>query len=163
MPFLVDGDLKLSESRAIATYLVDKYGKDDSLYSKDVTKRAKIDEMLYFDASTLAPAQTNCFIPILYGGELNKKDLEKYQEALKFLDQHVRNKTFVVEENYTLADIALASTLSLVEAVEFDLSPYTSLVKYLEHVSKSVPNFEAITTAAVTTIKDHVKSKKPDP
>lgn len=40
-------------SRAILTYLSSRYGKDDSLYPKDVVTRAKIDGLLFFDCSTL--------------------------------------------------------------------------------------------------------------
>lgn len=35
------------------TYLVQKYGKDDSLYPKDFQQRALVDKMLYFDIGVL--------------------------------------------------------------------------------------------------------------
>jgi len=34
-------------------YLVDQYGKDDSLYPKDPKKRAIVNQKLYFDCGTL--------------------------------------------------------------------------------------------------------------
>jgi glutathione S-transferase len=34
-------------------YLVDKYGKDDSLYPKDLKERTRINQMLHFDVGTL--------------------------------------------------------------------------------------------------------------
>ena len=40
-------------SRAIIAYLVDQYGKDDSLYPKDPKQRAVVNQRLYFDAGTL--------------------------------------------------------------------------------------------------------------
>lgn len=53
IPTLVDGDLSLWESRAIIAYLVEKYGKTDSLYPKDPTKRAVVNQRMYFDMGTL--------------------------------------------------------------------------------------------------------------
>lgn len=37
-------------------YLVDKYAKDDSLYPKDLTVRARINQRLFFGAGTFDKA-----------------------------------------------------------------------------------------------------------
>lgn len=36
-------------------YLVEKYGKDDALYPKDIKKRAIITQRLHFDSNVLFP------------------------------------------------------------------------------------------------------------
>ncbi|XP_072158456.1 glutathione S-transferase D1-like isoform X1 [Bemisia tabaci] len=59
IPVLDDGGFLLSESRAIVTYLSDKYGKDDSLYPRDLQARAIIDQMFYFDMGTLYQAMVD--------------------------------------------------------------------------------------------------------
>lgn len=53
IPTLVDNGLALWESRAIMVYLVEQYGKNDSLYPKDAKARAVVNQRLYFDMGTL--------------------------------------------------------------------------------------------------------------
>jgi hypothetical protein len=45
--------MSVLSSRAIMGYLVDQYGKDDSLYPKDIKERTRINQLLYFDMGTL--------------------------------------------------------------------------------------------------------------
>ena len=56
VPTLKDGDFIMNESRAAATYLIGKYGKDDKLYPKDLKTRAMVDQRLYFDMGTFYKA-----------------------------------------------------------------------------------------------------------
>lgn len=53
VPVLDDGGKYIIDSHAIMSYLVDKYGKDDSLYPKDPYKRALVDQRLHFDSGIL--------------------------------------------------------------------------------------------------------------
>lgn len=55
VPTLKDGDFAIWDSHAISAYLVDKYGKDDSLYPKDLQKRAVVDQRLHFDSGVVFP------------------------------------------------------------------------------------------------------------
>lgn len=45
----------LWDSHAIMGYLVEKYGKDDKLYPKDLRKRAIVDQRLHFESGVLFP------------------------------------------------------------------------------------------------------------
>lgn len=55
VPTLEDGDFAIFDSHAINAYLTDKYGVDDSLYPKDLQKRAVVNQRLYFDCGILFP------------------------------------------------------------------------------------------------------------
>lgn len=56
MPTLVDDGFVLIESRAIAIYLIEKnFPSGHSLYPKDATERALINQKLQFDCGTLYP------------------------------------------------------------------------------------------------------------
>lgn len=54
------------DSHAICTYLVSKYGKDDSLYPKDLLVRAKVDQRLHFDTGILFPSLRNLVVIFVF-------------------------------------------------------------------------------------------------
>lgn len=54
----------LWESRAILTYLVAAYAKDDTLYPRDVRMRALVDQRLQFDLGTLYARLADCIVSI---------------------------------------------------------------------------------------------------
>ena len=62
VPALNDNGFIVTESRPIATYLSDKYGKDDKLYPKDLGVRSTVDARLYFDIGTFYKAFGDCVV-----------------------------------------------------------------------------------------------------
>lgn len=53
LPVLVDGDLVLTESRAIMAYVVNSKAPGNSLYPTDPATRALVDSRLYYDATVV--------------------------------------------------------------------------------------------------------------
>lgn len=43
-------------------YLVNQYGKNDSLYPKDPKARAMVDQRLYYDMGTMYPAFSDYYV-----------------------------------------------------------------------------------------------------
>nr|CAH7759430.1 unnamed protein product [Callosobruchus chinensis] len=66
VPTLQDGNFTVWDSHAINCYLVDKYGKDDSLYPKDLQRRATIHQRLFFNCGMLFPNLSAIVVSILF-------------------------------------------------------------------------------------------------
>ncbi|GJQ66646.1 hypothetical protein Trydic_g4615 [Trypoxylus dichotomus] len=146
VPTLVDGDFILWESKAIAAYLVRTYAKDDTLYPKDPLKKALIDQRLHFDIGTLYPRIRAICFPVLYLGEIEIPDELRapLDEALGFLDVFLEGNNFVTGNTVTIADYALAASVSSIVAVGWDVSPYANVSSWLTKCALDIPNYAEI-------------------
>lgn len=166
VPFIVDGDLKLGESRAIAAYLANKYApSNDALYPKDPVQRALVDELLNLDASLLSQAASKLLRPKLFGQvkELDAEDDKAYQAILKYFDERLQNnggKKFMLGDNITIADISLAASFTFPEACEYDFSSFKYLSAYLSDLKSAIPDYGLINDKAVENMKNFIKSKQ---
>ncbi|XP_049799412.1 glutathione S-transferase 1-like [Schistocerca nitens] len=116
VPTLEDNGLCITEIRAIAMYLVSKYAKDDSLYPKDVNKRVLVDQRLFFDQD-LYQRIASILLPKLHGKQSDPANIEKVNDSLETLNRMLDGKQWLAGDNITLADYAVAVSLS---ALEFD-------------------------------------------
>ena len=62
---MVDGDLMMNESRAIAAYLANAYAKDDCIYPKEPKARARVDQLMYFDMGQLQKSFGDVIVSLL--------------------------------------------------------------------------------------------------
>ncbi|XP_016954052.1 uncharacterized protein LOC108027230 [Drosophila biarmipes] len=143
IPTLVDNGFAVWESRAIAVYLVEKYAKEDSLYPKDPQQRALINQRLYFDLGTLFDSLARYYYPILRTGHPgSSEDWKKVEAAFKFLNIFLEGQDYVAGSHLTVADIAILSTVSTFEIVDFDISKYPNVARWYANAQKVTPGWE---------------------
>ena len=144
VPALVDGDVKVFDSSAIAIYLVEKYAKNDDLYPKDLKLRTKVNEILFYISSFLYPRAYQIFVPGYSGLETeipqNKINdiLRGYQTIEKFFD----GNEYLTGNNLTLADLSLWPSMeSLQQVIPIDGEKFPNFVQWMEKM-KDLKTYE---------------------
>ena len=129
IPVLVDGDLVLTESAAIITYLADTYGP--SLVPAPRTQaRAIYDQWVSFilmelDAHTLYVLRKHQDLTDLYGEAPAAVDaaIAGFNKQSAVAEDYLADHEYLVEDRFTCADILLGSCLLWAEVYGFELTP----------------------------------------
>uniref|UniRef100_A0A2M4AUJ2 glutathione transferase n=1 Tax=Anopheles triannulatus TaxID=58253 RepID=A0A2M4AUJ2_9DIPT len=158
IPTLVDNDVVLWESRAIITYLCEKYGKNDSLYPRDPKKRALVNQRLYFDMGTLYQRFSQAFYPVMMQGQqLNPELVAKLDEALEFLEVFLEKTSFVAGDKLTVADLCILSSITTIDVtVGHDLSKYQQIQRWYGQLKESVGGYQEICHDGAVMFRERV-------
>ncbi|XP_049856951.1 glutathione S-transferase D6-like isoform X3 [Schistocerca gregaria] len=143
IPTLDDNGLIIAESRAIAMYLISKYAKDDSLYPSDPSKRALVDQRLFFDFDIYG-AIGKIWYAVIDGKPADQTYVDKVNGGLETWNRMLEGKQWLAGDNITLADYSAAlivSTTQNVPKTEFDPYKYKNIAEWLSRVESSSQNY----------------------
>ncbi|HLO85925.1 MAG TPA: glutathione S-transferase family protein [Nostocaceae cyanobacterium] len=122
VPAIVDGDLQLWESGAILLYLNEKYGQAPS----SPEERAKLTKWVLFANSTLSSG--------IFVEATREKETPR---LLTPLNEIFGKQTFLLGEEFTVADVAVGSILAYIPLMlKLDLSAYPEVLKYMQRISE---------------------------
>jgi glutathione S-transferase len=159
IPTIVDGDFNLAESRAICTYLINKYAPGHSLYPTCPQKRALIDRYLYFDIGTLYRAFGEYFYPkILHGKEYEPEKEQKVKETLGFLDTFLGDQDFLVGKDASVADICIGCSLSMLDVTGYGFAGFPKIEAYYNRL-KQLPHWDECNAKGIEGFKQLIASK----
>ncbi|XP_058061296.1 glutathione S-transferase 1 isoform X1 [Anopheles bellator] len=144
IPTLVDNGFALWESRAISTYLAEKYGKTDALYPKDPQKRAVVNQRLFFDMGTLYQRFADYYYPQVFAKQpANPENEKKMQDAVDFLNIFLEGQKYVAGgDHYTIADLSILATVSTYDVAGFDLAKYPHVKSWYDNIRKEAPGVD---------------------
>lgn len=155
MPTLDDNGVIIWDSHAICTYLIGKYASDDSLYPKDLVKRAHIDQRLHFDSGVLFSSLRAANMLVYLGGSMVPDDkIAALHEALGMLEIFLKDADYLVGNNFTLADICCLTNATFFE-IHFPIekSKYPNICRWIENLSTVLPNFDELVTKPTADFK----------
>lgn len=123
IPFLVDGEVRMTESTAICLYLVTRYGPTSLALSPDEADYPRFLNWLFFSDATLTFPQT---IVLRYrkfeapenGANQAADDYEKwFHGRLRAVESALEDREWLCAGRFTIADIAIAYALYLADRV----------------------------------------------
>lgn len=119
VPFLVDGEVSMHESIAIMLYLASKYGPTPLLPEKNDPAFARALELLVFTEASFG-AGLNTLMTAHFGAPTDHKKnwsigvQEKLAaKQLAFLEERLGDRPFLVGDAFTLADIAVSTSMGM--------------------------------------------------
>ncbi|KAL5284497.1 GstE2.2 family protein [Megaselia abdita] len=114
VPILEDDGKYIIESHAILSYLVNRYGKDDSLYPKDPFQRAMVDQRLHFETGIFYNRYGNLVIRIYMDDhpKFPQKDINALYESYDYLEKFLSKQKYLAGDYLTIADLCCISSIT---------------------------------------------------
>jgi len=134
VPFLVlDNGEGLSEGPAIVQYLADQK-PDTGLAPKGGTfERVRLQEWLNYISTELHKTFSPLFNPV--SPETTAHARKKLEANFPFIASSLKDKKYLLGDQFTVADAYLFTILSWTKYVQIDLSPWPVLVDYQKRVA----------------------------
>lgn len=141
VPYLRAGtDQGIGESNAMLWYLAD--GTD--LIPKTAAARAEALQWMFFEQSKLEPfiSPARFFTTIVPDLAAERAvEISQWQDAarpgLARLNDHLANRTFMLEEGYTIADIAVFGYVHVLEEAGLSMAETPNIARWIDAVTKT--------------------------
>lgn len=123
IPYLEDGETRMTESTGICHYLVERYGQWDFGLKPDHPEYGAYLNWLYHSDATLTFPQTIALRYFVLEPTPEKEpvgvDYAKWFFArLRLLDAAIAEREYLVDDRFTIADIAVGYALVLAESLD---------------------------------------------
>ncbi|ALC46666.1 gfzf [Drosophila busckii] len=155
IPVLDDDGFHLSESVAIMQYLCNKYAPLSTLYPEDPVERALVNQRLCFNMGFYyPPIMMHSMAPIFFDYERTPMTLKKVENGLDVFETYLQRMgtKYAAGENVTIADFALVASTLCLEAIDFDLTPYSQVKKWYASFKEEYPELWQIAESGMKEI-----------
>ncbi|KAL9919038.1 glutathione S-transferase 1-like [Glossina fuscipes fuscipes] len=163
VPTLEDDGHIIWDSHAIMAYLVNKYGKEnDSLYPKDLLKRAIVDQRLHFESGVIFEGALRSITSQIFSGNDTNIPRSKINAILKIydlLEVFLKSAPYIAGSNVTIADFSIVSTVTtLLAFIDIDVSKYPKLSTWLKRM-ESLPHYHETNGIGALRFVNYIKSR----
>ena len=154
VPYLVDGDVRMTESVAMCQYIAERYGPTDLLIDSSETDYPNYLNWLYHSDATLTFPQTVVMRYKLMEPGVADEAIEGYSRwfvsRLKLLESELEGKDYLCSDRFSIADICvvyaihLAKRLGIHQAMKPNITRWSDNLFQRKAYQKSISfKFEA--------------------
>ena len=122
IPYMIDGDIKMTESVAISQYFVERYGPTDLQVTPDEKDYPMYLNWLYHSDATLTFPQTVVLRYKFQEPGVADAAIDGYSRwfvsRLKLLEESLNNKEYLCSNRFTSADICVRYAINLAKTLE---------------------------------------------
>ena len=138
VPYMIDGNIKMTESVAISQYFVEKYGPTVLQVTPDEKDYPNYLNWLYHSDATLTFPQTVVLRYKFQEPGVADAAVEGYSRwfvsRLKLLEQSLENKEYLCSDRFTLADICVSYAINLAEALGIEQALKPNIKRWSENL-----------------------------
>ena len=144
IPVLQDGELTLADSNAILVYLAKRYAPGSPWLPEEPAAAAHVQRWLSIAAGELkyGPATARMVTQWKLPGDLARAK-QIAAVLLRFMDDHLKNRSFLAAEHPTIADLACYSYVAHAPEGGIALGDYGSVLAWLRRI-EALPHFKPI-------------------
>ncbi len=122
VPYLIDGDIKMTESVAMCQYIVEKYGPTDlCVQSNEIDYPNYLNWLFHSDATLTFPQTVVLRYKLMEPGVADGA-IEGYSRwfvsRLKLLESSLEGKEYLCSNRFTIADICVSYAINLASSLE---------------------------------------------
>ncbi|XP_044762601.1 glutathione S-transferase 1-like [Coccinella septempunctata] len=134
VPTLEDNGLVIWDSHAIIAYLVGKYGAYDSYYSKDIQKRAVIDQRLHFDSEVVSHVLKTIMSQIIRGDSVEiRPDFKERINRVYALVETFLVEDWIAGSSISIADFSILASITTLHVISpIEPLKYPKVIRWIQ-------------------------------
>ncbi len=140
VPYLIDGDIKMTESVAMCQYLVEKFGPSDLQVKPNEVDYPNYLNWLFHADATLTFPQTVVLRYKFQEPGVADGAIEGYSRwfvsRLKLLESSLADREFLCSNRFTIADICVSYAINLAEALGIEQAMKPNIKRWTKNLFK---------------------------
>ena len=149
VPAIDDGGTTISDSNAIITYLVEKYGNADTWTGDTPETKADVQRWLSVAAGEIASGPCSARLVTVFGVALDHEAAKaKAHSLFKVMDDVLDGAKYLVGDSITLADVAGYSYIAHAPEGGVSLDSYPNIRSWLSRI-EALPNFVGMAASPI--------------